>query len=107
MDSSNLPDTEQVVGIPTVIDLPLADDITIKNLQMSLIDAEDAGTLEEEELDKFREGVYAVVSYMLSADNYEGWLFELEKIRLDIKQERAKTQSASQVVSKGEVKKKK
>ena len=50
MDSSNLPDTEQVVGIPTVIDLPLADDITIKNLQMSLIDAEDAGTLEEEEL---------------------------------------------------------
>ena len=106
MDSSNLPDTEQVVGIPTVIDLPLADDITIKNLQMSLIDAEDAGTLGEEELDKFREGVYAVVSYMLSADNYEGWLFELEKIRLDIKQERAKTQGASQVVSKGEVKKK-
>ena len=51
---------------------------------MSLIDAEDAGTLEEEELDKFREGVYAVVSYMLSADNYEGWMFELEKSDLTL-----------------------
>ena len=106
MDSGNLPNTEQVIGVPTVIDLPLADDITIKNLQMSLIDAEDAGTLEEEELDKFREGVYAVVSYMLDAENFEGWMFELEKIRLDLEQEKKKTQGASQVMSKGEVKKK-
>ena len=43
---------------------------------MSLIDAEDAGTLEED--DKFSEGVYAVVSYMLSADNYEGCVVWLE-----------------------------
>ena len=106
MDSGNLPNTEQVVGVPTVIDLPLADDITIKNLQMSLVDAEDAGQLREEELDKFREGVYAVVSYMLDADNFEGWMFELEKIRLDLEQEKKKTQGASQVMSKGEVKKK-
>lgn len=106
MDSGNLPNTEQVVGVPTVIDLPLADDITIKNLQMSLVDAEDAGQLSEEELDKFREGVYAVVSYMLDADNFEGWMFELEKIRLDLEQEKKKTQGASQVMSKGEVKKK-
>lgn len=105
MDSSNLPNTEQVVGIPTVVDLPLADDITIKNLQMSLVDAEDAGILDEEELDKFREGVYAVVSYMLDKDNYEGWLFELDKIRLELSQEKQKQASASQVVSKGEVKK--
>ena len=48
------------------------------------------GLLKKKNFDKFREGVYAVVSYMLSADNYEGWMFELEKIRLDIKQERAK-----------------
>ena len=102
MDSGNLPNTEQVVGVPTVIDLPLADDITIKNLQMSLVDAEDAGQLSEEELDKFREGVYAVVSYMLDADNFEGWMFELEKIRLDLEQEKKKTQGASQVMSKGE-----
>lgn len=106
MDSGNLPNTEQVIGVPTVIDLPLADDITIKNLQMSLVDAEDAGQLSEEELDKFREGVYAVVSYMLDADNFEGWMFELEKIRLDLEQEKKKTQGASQVMSKGEVKKK-
>ena len=106
MDSNNLPNTEQVIGVPTVIDLPLADDITIKNLQMSLVDAEDAGQLSEEELDKFREGVYAVVGYMLDADNFEGWMFELEKIRLDLEQEKKKTQGASQVMSKGEVKKK-
>lgn len=106
MDSGNLPNTEQVIGVPTVIDLPLADDITIKNLQMSLVDAEDAGQLSEEELDKFREGVYAVVSYMLDAENFEGWMFELEKIRLDLEQEKKKTQGASQVMSKGEVKKK-
>ena len=32
---------------------------------MSLIDAEDEKSLEEEEPEKFREGVYAEVSYML------------------------------------------
>ena len=50
--------------------------------------------------------MYAVVSYMLDADNFEGWMFELEKIRLDLEQEKKKTQGASQVMSKGEVKKK-
>ena len=90
-EESNYPDTEQVIGIPTVIDLPLADDITIKNLQMTLLDAEDAEVFDtEEELESFRDAVHLVVKFMLNDDNFESWLFELEKIRLDIDQQKKK-----------------
>ena len=90
-EESNYPDTEQVIGIPTVIDLPLADDITIKNLQMTWLDAEDAEVFDtEEELEAFRDAVHLAVKFMLNDDNFESWLFELEKIRLDIDQQKKK-----------------
>ena len=90
-EESNYPDTEQVIGIPTVIDLPLADDITIKNLQMTLLDAEDAEVFDtEEELEAFRDAVHLVVKFMLNDDNFESWLFELEKSRLDIDRQKKK-----------------
>ena len=56
---------------------------------MTLLDAEDAEVFDtEEELEAFRDAVHLVVKFMLNDDNFESWLFELEKIRLDIDQQK-------------------
>lgn len=82
-DESNYPLQEEVTGIPIVLDLATSDDITIKNLQLTLVDAVERGRDSKEDKDKadnLSDAIHTIVEYLLPDANYEQWAFDTEQM---------------------------
>jgi len=89
--AENFPQKETIQGVPVVLDLATVDDITIKNLQMTMVDAYEKsfdGKDEKEQFDKVSEAIYAVVEYLLPESNFEQFQFDLENIMGEIDEEK-------------------
>lgn len=89
--AENFPQNETVQGVPVVLDLATVDDITIKNMQMTMIDLYEKsfdGKSEKEQFDKVSEAIYSVVEYLLPENNFEQFQFDLENIMGEIDEEK-------------------
>ena len=86
----NYPQSENVQGIPVVLDMPTVDDITIKNLQMTLVDAYEKsfdGKPEKARYDEVSEAIYTVVGYLLPEANFEQFQFDCDTMNNEIDEE--------------------
>lgn len=84
------PSPEAIQGVPVVLDLKTADDITLKNMQITLIDAYEKSKESEEDkqrFDKLQESVYGFIEYLLPTDGYEQFAFDIENMLLEIDKE--------------------
>tara|TARA_A100000164_G_C21427559_1_gene549568 strand:+ start:146 stop:460 length:315 start_codon:yes stop_codon:yes gene_type:complete len=87
----NYPQSESIQGIPVILDMPTVDDITIKNLQMTLVDAYEKsydGKPEKEKYDEVSEAIYTVIQYLLPDANFEQFQFDCETMMNDIDEEK-------------------
>lgn len=85
------PQKQTVQGVPVVLDLSTVDDITLKNLQMSLVDLYEKsydGKSEKEDFEKYSEAIYTVAEYLLPEANFEQFQFDAENIMAEIDEER-------------------
>jgi|TARA_B110000908_G_scaffold19741_1_gene22267 hypothetical protein len=89
--------TEQdIQGVPVILDLATADDITIRTLQLTLVDAYDKKDESEDDsqrYDNLHDAVYSVMEYLLPTAGYEKWAFDVETILNQIDEEKSEVNS--------------
>jgi hypothetical protein len=88
--SVDTPELEPINGVPVVLDLKTADDITIKNMQLTLIDAYEKSKESEhdkERFEKLNDAVLGFFEYLLPEDGYEQMAFDIENMLTELDNE--------------------